>query len=345
MPQSIKKNITIIQLGRIGDILQTICAVSHPEDLQIDFTIICRQSFGQPLRHLLQRYFKNIYFLDTDALFSKSTSLTDSSKRLDEVLLNLNQYKHDALVNLTFSKPAAYLMSLLESPIKIGQIFQGIQEFSMNDMWSRYVYSNIMTGPYSTFNLVDIMKRMIGIPFSLVTETPNSVAPKSKPGKEIIINPFASHRKKFWNSQKWAKLINNLAQNEKYNICLVGSPAEKVQGDEIINLIDKNALTRVKNLIGQTTVEQLSEHLGAADLFLGHDSMTSHLASMEGTQTFTISLGTVRPAETMPYGENHFTLVPNISCFPCFPNDKCSNLECHDEILSLIHISEPTRPY
>ena len=330
MAQQSKKNITIIQLGRIGDILQTICAVSNPEDLDIDFTVVCRQSFGQPLKYLLEKYFKNIYFLDTDSLFSNSSSLHESSKRMDKVLASINQYKHDALVNLTFSKPAAYLMSLLESPIKIGQVFQGVQEFSMDDMWSRFVYSNIMTGPHSTFNLVDIMKRMIGIPFSL---TQNSEPPsESKKEQQIIINPFASHRKKFWNTEKWAMLINILAKNSNYTIYLVGSPSEKAQGDKIISLIEKDISAKIKNLVGQTTIEQLSKHLREADLFLGHDSMTSHLAAIEGTQTLTLSLGTVRPAETMPYGENHFTLVPNISCFPCFPNDQCSNLECHDQI-------------
>jgi len=123
-----------------------------------------------------------------------------------------------------------------------------------------------------------------------------------------------------------------LCHDKNIKISLVGSPAEEEQANQIVNNLSDASLKQVNNLVGQTTIEELNEILKNADLFLGHDSMTSHLAAINETQALTLSLGTVRPVETIPYGPEHFTLAPTISCFPCFPNDQCSNLECHDQI-------------
>jgi len=141
MDQKNKMNFTLIQLGRIGDLLQTISAISYPEEIDIEFTLICRKSFGQPIKFLLEKHFKTIHYIDTDSLFAHSSSLEESSARLQTVLADIEQGRHDALINLTFSKPAAYLMTLLKSEVKIGQFHDGSQSFRIDDQWSRYIYS------------------------------------------------------------------------------------------------------------------------------------------------------------------------------------------------------------
>jgi hypothetical protein len=60
--------------------------------------------------------------------------------------------------------------------------------------------------------------------------------------------------------------------------------------------------------------------------------MVGHLAARQGIKTITISLGPVRPIETVPYGENNIVLAPRLGCFPCQISTKCELLPCHSKI-------------
>ncbi len=60
--------------------------------------------------------------------------------------------------------------------------------------------------------------------------------------------------------------------------------------------------------------------------------MCSHLASLQGVQTLTVSLGCVRPYETTPYGNFNYNIIPRSSCFPCQLQYKCDHFICHNDI-------------
>jgi hypothetical protein len=85
-------------------------------------------------------------------------------------------------------------------------------------------------------------------------------------------------------------------------------------------------------LTGKTTIAELLEHLKRSRLFVGHDSMVGHLASLADTPTLTVSLGSVRPFETTPYHDKAYNLSPRTKCFPCFPTDACGFTQCHLDI-------------
>ena len=325
-----KINICLVQLGRIGDILQTIIAVKNFSSDNLQFTLICRQSFGKPLNYLLSKYFREVVFIDTDSLFTDSKNLNDCVKKLDSSLSSISNLEPNAVVNLTFSKPAAYLMSLIDAPLKFGQEFISLTQFNISDTWSQYLYSNVMTGPYSNFNLVDLLQKIIGLPYT--PELVKNKKRKNKKLKTVTINPFASHSKKHWRMSRWSQVINWLIGDKDIMVNLIGASSEEGLASELIKDLNKDNIGKIKNLVGKTSLEELTPILENTDLFLGHDSMASHLASLHNVQTLTISLGTVRPIETIPYAENHYALVPNISCFPCYPTDPCESFECHTQI-------------
>ena len=332
MASTKKMTITLIQLGRIGDIIQTINTISDAHDVEVVFNMVCRKSFGWPLREITAPYFKEIIYLDTDSYFINSESVSDCQHKLNTSINEINELKSQALINLTFSKSSAFLMEVLDCSIKIGQVQKSKKSFVIKDCWSQYVYSNVMAGPHSVFNLVDVFRKMIGLPYNYK----DSIFIKKPKGskKSIVVNPFASHAKKHWTVDKWANAIAHLLQNKEIEIFLVGSKAEEDKATQIINKLNlpKHSMERIYNLAGKTSLPDLSALLKECSLFVGHDSMTSHLAALNETQTLTVSIGTVRPVETMPYGPDHYTLSATKSCFPCFPVDPCEKYECHDDI-------------
>jgi hypothetical protein len=113
----------------------------------------------------------------------------------------------------------------------------------------------------------------------------------------------------------------------------VGAKNEHPKAQLIIeNPLLKSFSTRIANRVGKTTISELYHDLAEASLFIGHDSMVGHLASLTETTSLTISLGNVRPQETTPYHANAYNISPKTKCYPCFPSDACSYHQCHHDI-------------
>jgi len=187
-----------------------------------------------------------------------------------------------------------------------------------------------MAGHYSPFNLVDIYRWIMGTKLTPINSSPDS----SKKEKKIIFHPFSSNTKKSWGHSKWSELLYNFLKTfSDYDVILVGSPSEQSMAKKILeHQILNNYSSKILNLVGKSTIKQLFQEIKNAQLFVGHDSMCGHIASYVGTRSITISLGTVRPQETTPYGSGNINIVPKTACFPCFPTDKCDNYLCHKDI-------------
>lgn len=84
--------------------------------------------------------------------------------------------------------------------------------------------------------------------------------------------------------------------------------------------------------VGQNSVEDSFHAIKKSCLFIGHDSLCSHLAAMAGVQTITLAMGTVRPQETFPYLPGAVVVSPKDSCFPCTLQTSCDNHSCHQSI-------------
>ena len=191
-------SITIIQLTRIGDILQSIWAVkdikaSNP-DLKLNF--IARDRFARGLMFLLEKYFDNIYLIKEDELLGE-----DLKEGVDNLLLKVKSWDTSALVNLSFSKTSGFLTSLIEADFKLGLCANELGAMDVNGSWSEYVYSTVMRGPLNAFSLVDIFRFILG------AKEKASIPKRNLEGNEIVIHPFASLDRKMWSSSKWSEIL------------------------------------------------------------------------------------------------------------------------------------------
>jgi len=324
----------IIQLSRYGDLIQTYQAAAelkleHPN---IRLVLVARKKFAEPLDFILKKVFSKIYLLDPPSFFE-----TKDEYNLENVKNNIRYFLNEihcekifVTINLTFSKTSAYLNSLIKSENKLGLARDNPHQFLINDNWSKFIYSNVMGGPLNPFNLVDLFKNMFGTNANSYKNL-KTISPESG---ILIFHPFASQEKKRWNLNNWSEVMYLVLRDvPKSKIYIIGSPEEYKESMEIINnpILSKYK-QRILNLTGTKPISELAEYFVKGQLFVGHDSMCGHLASLYGVQTVTISLGTVRPDETTPYGAANVNLSPKTKCFPCFPNDKCDDFKCHNDL-------------
>ena len=324
-------NICIIQLTRIGDILQTYQAAKQLkcENPDIKLTLITRRRFSSQLDFLLKETFDNIIEFETKDFFQgENPNLKDVRIKLHNFVHDIKKLDFNLVVNLSFTKASSFLTTLISQKLKMGIYRNNIAQIGIDDKWSQYVYSNILESSSSPFNLVDIYKSMLGAKEIDVT---NFLTPKNK---VITIHPFASHIRKAWPTAKWSELIYKLLKEDKeVEINIVGSSADK---DDLIKITSNPSLEiynrRINSHVGKGTIEDTFNILADSHLFIGHDSMVSHLAAILRMPSVILSLGTVKPHETTPYNDRAVNLAPRNKCFPCNLSTSCELLPCHGSI-------------
>jgi ADP-heptose:LPS heptosyltransferase len=324
-----KYRFAVVQLLRFGDLIQTYqsCRFFKNNFPEVSLTLICRKSFGHPLRFLLDQIFDTVYYIDLkDSLHAKHR-LSEALSALKTQVSKINEQNYDVCLNFSFSPSSEYLCQLIKSEHKIGPHRNDQNKLQINDLWGKHVYSNIMTSSHNSFHLVDIFRYMLGDSNLAVMAMP------TRKGNRIIIHPFSSQLKKRFSAQSWATLINEVHSGfSDIKITIVGSASEVDESQKIVNFLSPKAKNSVENKTGETSFEQLFHLFDDAALFIGHDSMVGHMASLQQIQTITVFLGPVRPAETIPYGNLNYGLIPEISCYPCQLKTECSDLPCHTQV-------------
>lgn len=323
--------VAIIQLTRIGDLVQTLQAARQfkAENPDVELTLIARSKFAKGIKFLLETVFDKFYLFETKDFFIEK-SFDGALSEVNSFLSEINSNNFDMLVNLSFSKASAYLANSLNAKVKFGLLRNNKNEIAIQDKWSQFVYSNVMTHGNSPFTLVDIYRYILGVKENLVLTTDQS----HKRSNSIVIHPFASQKKKRWGMNKWSELIYKLAKDHPdFTFHIVGGNEDT---KETSRLLHTPALQKYKDRIfghaGKKNIGDVYQLLDKANLFIGHDSMVSHLASETLTPSIIISLGTVRPFETTPYSEHVYNVVPKNDCFSCTIEKTCELLPCHSSI-------------
>lgn len=327
-----EKTICIVQLTRLGDLIQTLQVARKIKQSRQDIrlALVARKNFAAPLAFLLNDVFDHVHLLDYTEITNKETnSLDETINNLDSFLNEINSLNISALVNLSFSKSSGYLCGMIKAVHKLGVLYNPANSLVIQDNWSQYVYSSVLENGLNPFSLTDLYSNILGV--DKLCSLPEAKIGK---GKRVLIHPFASLSRKKWKTSKWAELIYKLLKEDsELVIDLVGGKddREEIQG-LFKNPVLKSFLPRINNYVGKKSIKEVYELLDDIDLFIGHDSMVGHLASLKNIQTITISLGSVRPAETTPYQAGGFVLSPRTKCFPCQPDTSCELFQCHSDI-------------
>ena len=329
-----KTKIAVIQLTRSGDLIQTAQAVRQlkAENSDAHVTLIARRSFGSGLRFLLETVFDNIIFFETKELIKKE-GLKQTCDEAHQFINKLKNEKFEFTINLSYSKSSGYLTKLINSEYQLGLARNNKNEITIQDKWGQFIYSNVLSGSLNPFSLVDLYRYSMGVIENHVLDPdPNF----TKRANNIVIHPFASHKKKRWGMSKWSEVIYKLAiEHPDFKIHIVGGALDKADADRLLHSPSLLGLkNRVVSHAGQYSMADTYQLLMDSKLFIGHDSLVGHIASETLTPIITVSLGTVRPHETTPYSAQAINIVPTNSCFPCPIESNCDLLPCHSAINS-----------
>ena len=100
-----------------------------------------------------------------------------------------------------------------------------------------------------------------------------------------VIHPISRRKSKLWSKQRFNELIR-LIENKGFDVILTSGPER-----EEINYIDdilKFSSTKALNLGGKTSLIELAALINKSDLFVGLDSVASHIAASVGTNCVTL---------------------------------------------------------
>lgn len=324
------KRIVFIQLNRLGDLIQTAQIARELKeqrpDIRID--IVARAIFSRQINEILSVSFDNIYQVGLDRFLTGKSTLAQESHSISSVIDEINACPVSILINQSFSKSSAILSSLICSSYRFGMYVDNLGETIIADKWSQYIYSTVMSGNFNDIHLNDIFRLMIGI--NLVRR--DEVLLKTD-SEYLAISPFSSHARKSWRLEKWTEIIYQiLKKDSSISISLLGAPSDE---DRLVSISQQPLLQSFKNRIhirAKQSINETFKIIQQARLYLGHDSLCSNLASLAKTKSIIVSLGTVRHQETFSDGVGNFVLAPKTNCYPCFPEDSCSNFKCHADI-------------
>ncbi|QTS83597.1 glycosyltransferase family 9 protein [Coxiella endosymbiont of Amblyomma nuttalli] len=118
-------------------------------------------------------------------------------------------------------------------------------------------------------------------------------------GKWLAICPATSKEERNWFSERYAKVVNELKKHWSFNVVLIGgglSALEKAMACEISNQLEEPPL----NLVGKSSLKQLTALLSKIDVLLSPDTGPLHIAQAMGTPVVGL-YGVSSPRKTGPY--------------------------------------------
>jgi heptosyltransferase-2 len=133
---------------------------------------------------------------------------------------------------------------------------------------------------------------------------------------------------KRWPAPSYGALAAALAHGGAH-VLVLGSAKERAIGEEVRAAAPGE---RVRNLCGATTLADVVDLVGAADVAVSNDSGLLHVAAATGTHVVAI-YGSTSPLFTPPLAAATTVLYRGIECSPCFAREcPLGHLRCLREI-------------
>jgi len=230
-------------------------------------------------------------------IFDKKTGY----KGMKAIWKQLSDRKFDALLHMQLALRASALTVGIKAKYKIGFNFKRAKEGQwlftnkkIPDKNSLHVLDSFFEFAY--FLGIDKTSPHWNIPLSRDDiRFAQEITEEDKP--LFVISPAASKDERNWLTERYAAVADH-AVEKGYTVVLCGSPTPREQklGEKIEHSMQHSAT----NLIGKTSLKQLTATLKQASLVLAPDSGPAHIATTQGTQVIGL-YGHSNPKRTGPY--------------------------------------------
>jgi len=287
---SAPKSICLLRLSAIGDVCHAVAMVQAIQKQwpSTKITWIMGKIEAQLLNDL-----PNVEVI----IFDKKTGF----KGMRAIWKQLSGRKFDALLHMQLALRASALTIGIKAKYKIGfnrkRAKEGQWLFTnkkIPDTASQHVLESFFEFAY--FLGIDKTIPTWHIPLSKSDICfAQGISPSNKP--LFVISPAASKDERNWLTDRYAA-IADYAIEKGFEVVLCGSPAprEITLGNNIQNLMQHSVI----NLIGKTSLKQLTATLKQAKIVLAPDSGPAHIATTQNTPVIGL-YGHSNPQRTGPY--------------------------------------------
>ena len=160
-----------------------------------------------------------------------------------------------------------------------------------------------------------------------------------------VVSPGATRRFNRWPAERLASVMRELHSKYSLHFCVAGGPSDAAMCGALAALVPECATS----IAGQTSLRQLTHLLASAELFLGMDSGTAHIAGGLGIPTVIVSpfpsSCTVEhpnsPLRFRPCGPHVRVVQPELPLPPCCPTCSVKKPHCIQQISAehVVHVS------
>ncbi|WP_320172540.1 glycosyltransferase family 9 protein [Maridesulfovibrio sp.] len=332
----------VINLTRFGDLLQTQPVISALAAEGYETAMVCLKNFASTTG--LMRDINEVFPLPGAALLAALDRDWHEALRIYDSYCSeiAERFAPDLVINLTPSIPARLVALRLGKGCSVRGF--AVDSFGFNadtSRWAQFLQMASANRGASPFNIVDLFSRVAGIerpvPFRLADSSPTdriaavNLLETDAPGVEGFIGfqPGASEDRRRWPVERFRELGSRVWKEMRRVPVLLGTASERELGDRIMDGADFPAV----NLMGRTSLPELSAVLRRLDLLVTNDTGTMHLAAGAGTPVVAVFLATAQPWDTGPAAEGCLCLEPDIECHPCPFGVKCTREnECRHRI-------------
>jgi lipopolysaccharide heptosyltransferase I len=321
MPISSKPSILIILMGSLGDVARGLGLVSHikahlPES-RITWLVEpkCAALVGlhPQIDHIIE--------------FKRKRSVA----AVWDLFKELNQKHFDITLDLQRILKSGFFSLLSGAGRRIGLNRRNAKEFNwiFNNEHIGYfkddlpkIHHYLKFTEYLGMPEPDKMEFGISSPGVKAT-APRIVAELGHSYIAVVLGTSWESKNWFWES--YNDLVKQILSGYNLKIVLVGDQTQRELAD---NLVQEISSPDLLNLVGKTTLPELTALLKAAVCGVGPDSGPGHLAAAVNTPFVTL-FGPTSAVRTAPYGCENLVVKADMECAPCYRNS-CPdrNKEC-----------------
>ena len=313
-------SILIILMGSLGDVMRGLCLVSHIKQnlSESRITWLVEPQWAE-LVNLHPQIDKMIVFNRPQGFFAVWRLRKDLAQDHFDITLDLQRHFKSGFFSL-----------ISGARRRIGFHRQNAKEFNwlFNNEYIESV-SNEIEFPkwrhYLKFATYLGFPEPEALDFGISSEDPRIKLPNSIAqidGPYIAVVMGSSWETKDWFFDKYNRLVKNMVYSDNRTVVLVGDHSKTAEAAKLCDKIDSGKLI---NLVGKTSLLEVTAVLAAAAAGVGPDSGPAHLSAAVGTPFVTI-FGPTPPIRTAPYKCDHLVVQSELDCAPCYKKD-CPDLD------------------
>ncbi|HET7057484.1 MAG TPA: glycosyltransferase family 9 protein [Nitrospiraceae bacterium] len=344
-----KKQVLIINITRMGDLVQTIPLLGRLRhewpgvqiDLVVDQTFTSMAALLPGIRH--------VFAYDFQGLINESRAMRKDVVTLYREISSwakpLADAHYDRVINLTFNRRSGLLTAYIGASDIRGVTTAHDGASVLHNPWFNYFVDMYRHRRFNRFNLVDVYALggsgpgpHASLQLSITNDTTEWAQQFLRTGKDdttvIAVQIGASEAIKAWRPESFGRTMAVISRLTPVTFVLIGTPGESEAVHEAIAAYrSAEGSATLLDAVGKTDLPKLAAVLAQCRLLLTNDTGPMHVAVGVGTPVIDLSVGHVDFNETGPYGRGHWVVQPDLGCAPCGFDQVCPHHACKDRLV------------